>query len=160
MNPLIIKFFSVLFLISVLHKYYVSTTLIDYDEESNYFEITLKTFYDDLETELKVSNIDYVIQYDEVNELYEEYLKKNFLLSSNRNEIDYEYLGFEKKNDQINLYLQFDVGYVSNNLTIQNKILYESFPNQKNIVLYRHNKSRKSFIQDQKNQISLIKINP
>ena len=97
MNPLIIKFFSVLFLFSVFHKYYVSTTLIDYDEESNYFEITLKTFYDDLETELKVSNIDYVIQYDQVNELYEDYLKKNFLLSSNSNEIDYEYLGFEKK---------------------------------------------------------------
>jgi len=29
----------------VVHKYYVSTTLIDLDEESNYFEITIKTFY-------------------------------------------------------------------------------------------------------------------
>ena len=99
MHQLITKFFSILFLIFVVHKYYVSTTLIDLDEESNYFEITIKTFYDDLETELKLSNIDYEIQYDQINELYEEYLLAKFILTSNDNEIKYEYLGFEKRND-------------------------------------------------------------
>ena len=159
MHQLITKFFSILFLISVVHKYYVSTTLIDLDEESNYFEITIKTFYDDLETELKLSNIDYEIQYDQINELYEEYLLAKFILTSNDNEIKYEYLGFEKRNDQINLYLQVKSSNVMDELSIQNKILYESFSTQKNIVLYRHKKSRKSFIQDQNNQISSIKIN-
>ena len=94
MYQLIIKFFSILFLIFVVHKYYVSTTLIDLDEESNYFEITIKTFYDDLETELKLSNIDYEIQYDKINKLYEEYLLDKFVLKSNHNEIKYEYLDF------------------------------------------------------------------
>ena len=159
MHQLITKFFSILFLIFVVHKYYVSTTLIDLDEESNYFEITIKTFYDDLETELKLSNIDYEIQYDQINELYEEYLLSKFILTSNDNEIKYEYLGFEKRNDQINLYLQVKSSNVVDELSIQNKILYESFSTQKNIVLYRHKKSRKSFIQDQNNQISSIKIN-
>ena len=159
MHQLITKFFSILFLISVVHKYYVSTTLIDLDEESNYFEITIKTFYDDLETELKLSNIDYDIQYDQINKLYEDYLLAKFILTSNDNEIKYEYLGFEKRNDQINLYLQVKSSNVMDELSIQNKILYESFSTQKNIVLYRHKKSRKSFIQDQNNQISSIKIN-
>lgn len=159
MHQLITKFFSILFLILVVHKYYVSTTLIDLDEESNYFEITIKTFYDDLETELKLSNIDYDIQYDQINKLYEEYLLAKFILTSNDNEIKYEYLGFEKRNDQINLYLQVKSSSVVDELSIQNKILYESFSTQKNIVLYRHKKSRKSFIQDQNNQISSIKIN-
>lgn len=159
MHQLITKFFSILFLISVVHKYYVSTTLIDLDEESNYFEITIKTFYDDLETELKLSNIDYEIQYDKINKLYEDYLLAKFILTSNDNEIKYEYLGFEKRNDQINLYLQVKSSNVMDELSIQNKILYESFSTQKNIVLYRHKKSRKSFIQDQNNQISSIKIN-
>ena len=159
MHQLITKFFSILFLISVVHKYYVSTTLIDLDEESNYFEITIKTFYDDLETELKLSNINYEIQYDQINELYEEYLSAKFILTSNDNEIQYEYLGFEKRNDQINMYLQVKSSNVADELSIQNKILYESFSTQKNIVLYRHKKSRKSFIQDQNNQISSIKIN-
>ena len=159
MYQLIIKFFSILFLIFVAHKYYVSTTLIDLDEESNYFEITIKTFYDDLETELKLSNIDYDIQYDQINKLYEEYLLSKFILTSNENEIKYEYLGFEKRNDQINLYLQVESSNIVDELSIQNKILYESFSTQKNIVLYRNKKSRKSFIQDQNNHISSIKIN-
>ena len=159
MYQLIIKFLSILFLIFVVHKYYVSTTLIDLDEESNYFEITIKTFYDDLETELKLSNIDYDIQYDQINKLYEDYLLAKFILTSNDNEIKYEYLGFEKRNDQINLYLQVESSNVFDELSIQNKILYESFSTQKNIVLYRNKKSRKSFIQDQKNHISSIKIN-
>ena len=159
MNQLIIKFSSILFLSFVAHKYYVSTTLIDVDEKSNYFEITIKTFYDDLETELKLSDIDYEIQYDQINKLYEDYLLAKFILKSNGNEIKYEYLGFEKRNDQINLYLQVKSSSVVDELSIQNKILYESFSTQKNIVLYRHKKSRKSFIQDQNNQISSIKIN-
>ena len=159
MHQLITKFFSIFFLIFVVHKYYVSTTLIDLDEESNYFEITIKTFYDDLETELKLSNIDYEVQYDQINELYEEYLSAKFILTSNDNEIQYEYLGFEKRNDQINLYLQVKSNNVVDELSIQNKILYKSFSTQKNIVLYRYKKYRKSFIQDQNNQISSIKIN-
>jgi len=159
MYQLITKFFSILFLIFVVHKYYVSTTLIDLDEESNYFEITIKTFYDDLETELKLSNIDYKIQYDKINKLYEDYLLTKFILTSNNNKIKYEYLGFEKRNDQINLYLQVESSNVVDELSIQNKILFESFSAQKNIVLYRHKKSRKSFIQDQNNHISSIKIN-
>ena len=80
-------------------------------------------------------------------------------MTSNDNEIQYEYLGFEKRNDQINLYLQVKSSNVVDELSIQNKILYESFSTQKNIVLYRHKKYRKSFIQDQNNQISSIKIN-
>lgn len=159
MNQLIIKFSSILFLSFVAHKYYVSTTLIDVDEKSNYFEITIKTFYDDLETELKLSDIDYEIQYDQINKLYEDYLLAKFILKSNGNEIKYEYLGFEKRNDQINLYLQVEFSTIVNELSIQNKILYDSYSNQKNIVLYRHKNSRKSFIQDQNNQISSIKIN-
>ena len=159
MNQLIIKFSSILLLSFVAHKYYVSTTLIDVDEKSNYFEITIKTFYDDLETELKLSDIDYEIQYDQINKLYEDYLLAKFILKSNGNEIKYEYLGFEKRNDQINLYLQVEFSTIVNELSIQNKILYDSYSNQKNIVLYRHKNSRKSFIQDQNNQISSIKIN-
>ena len=159
MNQLIIKFSSILFLSFVAHKYYVSTTLIDLDEESNYFEITIKAFYDDLETELILSAIDYEIQYDQINKLYEDYLLAKFILTSNGNEIKYEYLGFEKRNDQINLYLQVESSTIVNELSIQNKILYDSYSTQKNIVLYRHKNSRKSFIQDQNNQISSIKIN-
>ena len=66
---------------------------------------------------------------------------------------------FAKILNRIKPNLVYTRSFLLSELSIQNKILYESFSTQKNIVLYRHKKSRKSFIQDQNNQISSIKIN-
>ena len=134
MNQLTIKILF-LSLITILHKYYVSTTLIDFDEDSNYFEITLKTFYDDLELDLNISDIDYKKDYEKMNKLYERYLIENFQIFSNNQIVNLDYLGFEKKNDQINIYLQFKLKNGRKNFSIRNKILYNSFPKQKNISL-------------------------
>lgn len=157
MNQLTIKILF-LSLITILHKYYVSTTLIDFDEDSNYFEITLKTFYDDLELDLNISDIDYKKDYEKMNKLYERYLIENFQIFSNNQIVNLDYLGFEKKNDQINIYLQFKLKNGRKNFSIRNKILYNSFPKQKNIILFRNNKFRKSFIQNFKNQISRVEF--
>ena len=51
MNPLISKSISFL-LIVLIHKYYVSSTLIDYSSDSNTHQVSLKIFHDDLEKDL------------------------------------------------------------------------------------------------------------
>ena len=67
MNQLIIKFLSLALFITTTHKYYVSTTLIDFDLKTKSFEITLKVFYDDLELALNldskniIDGVDYYI---------------------------------------------------------------------------------------------------
>ena len=72
MNPLIINFFTLFFLFIIPHKYYVSTTLMDFDNKTKSFEITLKVFYDDLEKDLKLDSnkVDYIKDYDYLNEIY------------------------------------------------------------------------------------------
>ena len=153
MNQLIIKFLSLALLIITAHKYYVSTTLIDFDVKSKSFEITLKVFYDDLELDLNLNskNIDYKTDYEYLKELYGSYLKKNFQIKINDDIIKIEYLGFEKKRDQINLYMEINNTLDEGNVTIKNSILFNSFPNQKNIILIRKGSFRKSFIQDKYN---------
>ena len=83
MNPLIINFFTLLFLLFFPHKYYVSTTLIDFDNKTQSFEITLKVFYDDLEKDLKLDSkkVDYIKDYDYLNEIYKPYLNQNFQIN-------------------------------------------------------------------------------
>ena len=50
------------------HKYYVSTTLIDKNQKDNYYKVTLKAFYDDIELELGLD--DRVVNYkDEYSHL-------------------------------------------------------------------------------------------
>ena len=153
MNQLIIKFLSLALFITTTHKYYVSTTLIDFDLKTKSFEITLKVFYDDLELALNLDskNIDYKQDYEYLNELYWSYLEQNFQLKSNGDIIKIEYLGFEKKRDQINLYMEINNELNEGNFTIKNSILFNSFPNQKNIILIRKGNFRKSFIQDKYN---------
>ena len=71
MNQLIIKFFYILLFV-VIHKYYVSTTLIDFDLKSQTFEITLKVFYDDLEKDLELDSVvvDYDKDYNYLNKIF------------------------------------------------------------------------------------------
>ena len=158
MNPSIINFFTLLFFLVFPHKYYVSTTLIDFDNKTQSFEITLKVFYDDLEKDLKLDSkkVDYIKDYEYLNEIYKPYLNQNFQINFDKEAILINYLGFEKRQDQINFYMEINSDLLGQSIEIQNSILYNSFPNQKNIILIRKGKFRKSFIQDKYNSISSL----
>ena len=57
----------------------------------------------------------------------------------------------------LQFYMQFSLDDETKSFSISNKILYESFDNQKNLILYRSDLTRKSFIQSRNkhtNQIS------
>lgn len=152
MNQLIIKFFYVLLFV-VVHKYYVSTTLIDLDLKSQTFEITLKVFYDDLEKDLELDSavVDYEKDYNYLNKIFKKYLSENFIIEIENERIILEYLGYEKKRDQINFYMNMDNDLKNKSINIQNSVLFNSFPDQKNIILFRNGRFRKSLIQDMYN---------
>ena len=149
MNQLIIKFFYILLFV-VIHKYYVSTTLIDFDLKSQTFEITLKVFYDDLEKDLELDSVvvDYDKDYNYLNKIFKRYLSENFIIEIENQRIILEYLGYEKKRDQINFYMNLDNDLKNKSIKIQNSVLFNSFPDQKNIILFRSGRFRKSLIQD------------
>ncbi len=152
MNQLIIKFFYILLFV-VIHKYYVSTTLIDFDLNSQTFEITLKVFYDDLEKDLGLDSnvVDYEKDYNYLNKIFKKYLSENFIIEIENQRIILEYLGYEKKRDQINFYMNLDNDFKNKSINIQNSVLFNSFPDQKNIILFRSGRFRKSLIQDMYN---------
>lgn len=152
MNQLIIKFFYILLFV-VIHKYYVSTTLIDFDLNSQTFEITLKVFYDDLEKDLGLDSnvVDYEKDYNYLNKIFKKYLSDNFIIEIENQRIILEYLGYEKKRDQINFYMNLDNDLKNKSINIQNSVLFNSFPDQKNIILFRSGRFRKSLIQDMYN---------
>lgn len=152
MNQLIIKFFYLLLFV-VIHKYYVSTTLIDFDLNSQTFEITLKVFYDDLEKDLELDSavVDYEKDYNYLNKIFKKYLSDNFIIEIENQRIILEYLGYEKKRDQINFYMNLDNDLKNKSINIQNSVLFNSFPDQKNIILFRSGRFRKSLIQDMYN---------
>ncbi len=156
------KNFKSIFLFLILtvcaHKYYVSTTLIDKDQENNYYKVTIKAFYDDIELELGLDDrvVNYKDEYSYLKELFNSYLKKNFILTADKKKINYDFLGFEKRNDVLQFYMQFSLDDSTKKLTISNKILYKSFDSQKNLILFRSKLTRKSFIQSRNKHTNQI----
>tara|TARA_B100000902_G_C27037677_1_gene777749 strand:- start:119 stop:598 length:480 start_codon:yes stop_codon:yes gene_type:complete len=158
MNPLITKILS-FFLVVLIHKYYVSSTLIDYSADSETHQVSLKIFHDDLEKDLgfKINELDYS-DYDTTNLIIKNYLKDYLKIYSNEGKLELDYLGFERKNDLVIYYIEI---YNDDNLksfNVENKILFNSFKNQKNIILYRNSNYKKSFIHTNDNFQSTISI--
>ena len=158
MNPLTNKLISLLFIV-LIHKYYVSSTLIDYSSDSNTHQLSLKIFHDDLEKELgfEANELDYN-DYKNTNLILENYIKKSIIIYSNEDQLELDYLGYERKNDLLIYYIEIHNNIKIKSLIIENKILFNSFKNQKNIILYRKNNYKKSFIHTNDNFQSIISI--
>ena len=158
MNQLIIKLITILIFI-FSHKYYVSSTLIDYSDKSGTYQVSLKIFHDDLEKVLgfEMNELDYD-DYEKTNSFIKEYLFNNFKIYSNEFELKVDFLGFERKNDLVIYYMEIFNAENVKSLIVENKILFQSFRNQKNIILYRFNNYKKSFIHTSENFQSSISI--
>ena len=158
MNQLIIKLITI-FIFVFSHKYYVSSTLIDYSDKSGTYQVSLKIFHDDLEKDLgfEMNELDYD-DYEKTNSFIKEYLFNNFKIYSNESELKVDFLGFERKNDLVIYYIEIFNAEKVKSLIIENKILFQSFRNQKNIILYRFNNYKKSFIHTSQNFQSSISV--
>ena len=132
------------------HKYYVSTSLFNFTE-SNSVEITVRIFKDDLSSlmEGKYSN-EYNSNSDLDSTLIQskirEYLETNISIYFDNIKYHPKYLGTENKKDLIVCYLELEKIPISNIIKLENKILFELFLDQKNIIHVKKNNNKQSFI--------------
>ena len=132
------------------HKYYVSTSLFNFTE-SNSVEITVRIFKDDLSSlmEGKYSN-EYNSNSDLDSPLIQskirEYLETNISIYFDNIKYHPKCLGTENKKDLIVCYLELEKIPISNIIKLENKILFELFLDQKNIIHVKKNNNKQSFI--------------
>ncbi len=150
-----LKFILILFLIPIfaftMHKYYISLTNIEYKKENNSLQITVKLFIDDLQETINNTyntNHELTLQNERsvVDSLIVKYSTDHFKIELNETATKYLYLGKEYDSDVV--YLYFEIENIQNfySIGIQNNMLIEFFPEQKNIVKLNINKRKKSFI--------------
>ena len=77
---------------------------------------------------------------------------------SNETELELDFLGYERKNDLVIYYVEVFNAKNIKSLIIENKILFQSFRNQKNIILFRFNNYKKSYIHTSENFQSSISL--
>ncbi|TMM56130.1 hypothetical protein FEE95_16000 [Maribacter algarum] len=138
---------------TTVHKFYVSVTNIGYSEKDDALQITTRIFIDDLEAVLlERYDITAKLATNEESKLADEYLEK-YLRQKFQIEIDgenktYELIGRKYDNDVCIFYLELTKIQLSSvkSIQIQNEILTDLFDEQQNVVHFKINGNKKSFV--------------
>lgn len=150
------KFFLFLAFLPLLsftgaHKFYVSATDIEYNEQQRSLQIISHVFTDDLENLLKAryNNELYLVKEGEhpaADEFVEKYFKDKFSVSIDGKNRSLKYIGKEYDKDQLLVYLEAEGVEPFKNISVKNAVLTDLFPDQKNIIKVENKGKIKSLL--------------
>lgn len=139
---------------STVHKFYVSTTKIEYVEQQQSVQIISKLFIDDLEEVLR-KRYDESIVLNSNNESEEDFVKRYLLqkvqITINGIPATLEYVGKEYEVDVIKVYFEINDIMEFNTIEIENMVLFDLFDEQQNIIHLKTADSRRSLILNKEN---------
>lgn len=160
MKKISLIFVFIIFCGFINHKYYVSTSLFNFND-SNAIEITIRIFKDDLNSLFEKQYSDKLISdlNSPINQsLISSYLENNIGVYFDNIKYQPSFLGSEGKNDLIICYLEIEKIPVSDYIKIENNILFNLFLDQKNIIHVKKNNEKQSFILTKKSSIFKLDI--
>ncbi len=131
------------------HPIFVSVTEIGYNATAQTLEISCKIFTDDFEQTLRKQNntkVDllYPAYKQAMNVLVNKYIQNHLQLKLDDKNVAMQFLGFEQQEEGIVSYLQVDNITAVKKIGVTDNILYESRPQQMQIIHVTVNGNRKS----------------
>ncbi|MBN1253488.1 MAG: hypothetical protein JXR51_16170 [Bacteroidales bacterium] len=137
------------------HEFYFSICEINYNEKSKSLELSFRFFTDDIEKAVynyKGGNIftKNYIKSKESDKLIFDYILSKFSISVEKNEINYDFLGWETKESVIWCYIEVKNINLIHKIFVKNKLLTEIYPNQKNLTTLITKQAKRSVIFDKK----------
>jgi len=164
LKSLLLFFIIPLFAFTTLHKYYISVTQINYIEEKQSVQITSRIFIDDFENILRQRYDDNITlagkeEPKTINTFIEKYLKEKIAIKINNKETIITFIGKEYEGDIMRCYLEIEGVESIQSIEISNKILFDLFEDQQNIVKTKINSKQKSVIQTYQDNITLLNFN-
>lgn len=147
----------------VSHKYYISSTKIEFKKESETVQITMHFFIDDLQETINSTynkNIELALPNEPklIDSLIINYISKKFEVDLNGTNKDYLYIGKEYKIDEIYLYLEIKNIDTINSIEVKNSMLMEMFPDQQNIIQLYIRNIKKTFLLTKQKDKDLLNL--
>ncbi|WP_340065212.1 DUF6702 family protein [Ascidiimonas aurantiaca] len=147
-------FFLVPFLVSAgLHKFYLSVTEVRYSEESRSLQMITRIFIDDFEKSLEErygikAHLMTEQEHKDIDSYIKKYLEDKLSVTINGKPAEIKYIGKTYDVDVVKCYMEIEnVRYKRlKTIVITNRILYEIFEEQQNIVHFRLPDKAKSFV--------------
>lgn len=122
-----------------LHPFHVSVVEINHNAAEKTLEITCKIFTDDFEKALAQN---YKTKADLINppdrkvmdSLVKKYIFTNLSVSADGKPVSFTYLGFEREEESVYSYIQAENISTVKKIDISNKLMYDMFDDQINIM--------------------------
>jgi hypothetical protein len=155
--------FPVLIAATSIHKFYVSTTMIEYVAEKQSLQIITRIFIDDFERVLQERYDETIILSEKgeseiIQAHIERYLKLRINIKINDIDSKLVFLGKEYEDDMMICYLEINNVTHIKSLEISNSVLFDLNSDQQNIIRTKVNSKNKSFILIKENDKGLLKF--
>ena len=150
MKNLILIFTVLMSTYTFAHKFYMSVADMEYDEESNAINVSLKATAHDFEALLEAEfdkriHVETVNDTSDIGVYMQAYLEKTFKLYSNGKALKMNFLGKEVTlRDNLYFYMTFDAPENPKEIEVDNSFLCDRFTAQQNIVHYKYKNVTKS----------------
>jgi hypothetical protein len=165
------KYIKVLFLVIIIpiltaatiHKFYVTTTRVEYIPQEQSLQIITEIFTDDIEKTLtkrtlKEVHLDSEKETNEDLALLRDYVFNKFVVFVNGIKVTYSYIGLQYDIDRVKLYLEITNVSSLATLEIENTILFDAFEDQQNIIHIKTPDLRRSLVLDKENPKGLLNL--
>lgn len=161
---LLLAFIIPFYAFTIMHKYYISVTQINYIEDKQSVQITSRLFIDDFENILRT-------RYDEsitlagkselqTIDLYvEKYLKEKLTIKINNENVKTTFIGKEYEGDIMRCYLEIEAVKSIESFEVSNKIFFDLFEDQQNIIKTKINSKQKSVIHTSRDNNTVLNFN-
>ena len=148
----------------VAHKFYVSTTKVEYVKERKSIQIISKIFVEDLEQVLQERyssrvQLDPKKETDLDQSYLLNYISQKLKFKINEKEAQLIYIGKEYDIDFLNIYFEIEDVDSLESIRIENKILIDLFPEQQNIIHFSNEKNKRNLILDKNHPTGLLNFN-
>jgi hypothetical protein len=154
-----------LFAFTIVHKFYVSVTNIEYYKKEDALQITSRLFTDDFE---KVLEERYEInaqlatpeELSTADSFIQKYFQARFLVKINGQDVPFQFLGKQFDNDLMICYLEIPRIKLEQvkSIEIQNELLMDLFEEQKNILHFKIKDQKKSFVLIRENNKGMLNL--
>ena len=137
--------FSFLFAPIVKHPVHVSIANVEFNQETNVFDMSLKLFIDDFEAVIK-HNYNVELNLSKENELKEyekyinQYIQKQFAIRINNSDKPQILIYKSKKINDLSLWLYFEFKAIDNikTLKIDNNLMNDYYFDQTNLLIFTY----------------------
>ena len=159
----LISVIAIFFLCSfnTLHKYYVSITQIEFVKEQQSVQIISRIFIDDFESVLR-KGYDKNITLDrgddetQIDDYIKKYLLTKIEISINNQEVIPTFIGKKYDDGIMHCYLEIENIKSISTFQIKNKVLFDMFEDQKNVIRTNINNKNKTVVLTAQNDKGLL----